>query len=100
MRNGTPYPRVSDDLIPYPNPVAPGHVQACFAFPAGTNADVQLYDLLGQPVAVLGPGQISAAAGYACWDLRAADGSRVAPGIYFVRVVSNGFARLNKFTVQ
>ena len=100
LPSATPYPHVQDRLLSYPNPVAPENTQACFAFPPALSASVQLYDLLGQPVAALGQGQIQAAAGYACWDLKAADGSRVAPGIYFVRVVGDGAARLAKLTVR
>jgi len=96
----TPYPHVSDQLLPYPNPVSPDDVRACFAFPAAPGASVQLFDLLGQPVATLDAAQIQAPQGFACWDLRATDGTRAAPGLYFVRVVANGQAHLAKFTLR
>jgi sugar lactone lactonase YvrE len=95
----TPYPQPADAVIAYPNPAsASGGGRVSFAFPAAAEAGVTVYDLLGQPVAVV-PAPM-AAAGFAVWDLRGGDGQAVAPGLYYVRVLSGGVARLSKFTVQ
>ena len=95
----TPYPRTADEILSYPNPASRRGGRACFAFPPAASARVELYDLLGQPVASLDGAGVNAGQGTACWDLRAADGSVVAPGQYFVRIVSDGQARLAKLTI-
>jgi acetoacetate decarboxylase len=96
----TGFPRVSQGIISYPNPATRAGGRACFAFPPAAQVEIKLYDLLGQPVATLDNGSILPAQGTACWNLRAADNSVVAPGLYYVRIVADGQAWMAKVTVS
>lgn len=96
----TPYPRSADAVIAWPNPAPREGGRICLGFPAAAEARVEIYDRLGQPVAVLDPAAVNPAGGYACWDLRNRANASVAPGVYYARVVADGRVRLGKLTLR
>jgi hypothetical protein len=70
------------------------------ALPEGAPGRCEVYDARGARRAV--PGAELLPAGYHAlvWDLRDADGGRVPPGVYFVRVATALSARVEKFVVM
>ena len=96
----TPYPRPSHAALAWPNPVARGGQPLCIAYPDSNEADVLIYNLLGERVIELGGSQVDSARGLACWDLRNSHGNMVAPGIYYYRVRASGQKFIGKFTVH
>jgi len=93
----TPYPQVSDRVVAWPNPVDRRSGRICLAFPPAAGASVQIYDRLAQPVIVLSNQSLP---GVSCWDLRNSAGESVAPGQYYVRVLSAGQVFIGKLTVR
>ncbi len=96
----TAYPREQGRAVSYPNPVARGSGQVCIAFPTGSQARIQVYDLLGRQVADVDQGAIDAPKGTGCWNLRNSEGQSVASGIYYYRVQVDGSFFLGKMTVR
>jgi sugar lactone lactonase YvrE len=96
----TLFPHSANGVIVYPNPATRAGGRACFAYPPAAQVEIKLYDLLGEPVATLDPGSIQGTQGTACWDLKAADGSVVAPGLYYLRILADGQAWMAKLTVN
>ena len=77
-------PPVSQEIRlgrPFPNPTS-GRAAVTYAMPVGTRLRATLLDVLGREVAVLADGPTAAATGELVID-----GSRLAPGVYRVRVV-------------
>ena len=82
-------PTVLELSRPAPNPISTQATQFRFGVPAnlaGAEYDLGVFDLVGRRVATVVQGQ--AAAGYhtVTWDLRSQAGTRVAGGMYFVRL--------------
>ncbi len=94
-REGKPVPDVPDEggvrvthlEVPEPNPGAGGFV---IRYDIGTSGWVRLdvYDIAGRRVAMLVDGDTDAGRHVARWDSRMADQSCVAPGMYFVRLMT------------
>ncbi len=96
----TPYPRVSDGLLVYPNPSSQALGRACVAFAPGQKAEVTVFDLLGEKIAVWDKGQGSANQGWACWDLKNSSGATCAPGLYYLMLVVDGKLIWGKMTIR
>ncbi|HXS83751.1 MAG TPA: C25 family cysteine peptidase [Methylomirabilota bacterium] len=71
---------------------ATGSLEIAFERPrsAGSLLDVSVIDLSGRRVRQLDRATARAGTGSVSWDLRDADGRRVRPGLYFVRVATGG----------
>jgi hypothetical protein len=80
-------------LAPYPNPAHAG-VTLRYALPRTTDARVEVYNVLGQRVAVVGQGR--QAAGRVEQYL---DTSRFPSGLYFVRLMAGGQIQTERITV-
>jgi hypothetical protein len=73
------------ELAIVPNPAGRGGAEATFRLPAGAIGRLAVFDPSGRRVATI-DGAISAGAGTLRWDARDAEGSPVAPGVYFLRL--------------
>jgi len=69
---------------PFPNP-SRSPVHFAYALPKGGDVGVDVYDVSGRSVRNLIRGFRPAGQQDLVWDLRGADGSTVAPGVYLVR---------------
>jgi DNA-binding beta-propeller fold protein YncE len=71
----------------WPNPAARS-ARIAFALPAAdaAQATLRVYDSMGRSVRTLGSG-FAAGRNEVTWDLRESQGTRVAPGVYFARLV-------------
>lgn len=70
---------------PAPNPMH-GDVTLAYALPRAGLVSLRVYDLRGRLVRTLIDGMHGAGAGSARWDGRDSGGTRVRPGVYFVRL--------------
>jgi hypothetical protein len=77
--------------VPEPNPGRDGFAIRFELATAGW-AQVQVYDIVGRCIATLAEGPADAGRHITGWDTRTADGSRAAPGIYFVRLMTRSEA--------
>jgi choice-of-anchor C domain-containing protein len=74
---------------PRPSPAPGGAFSVTFAVPVATrDLRLSVLDARGREVRVLAAGAHAAGAGAVTWDGRAEDGSRAAPGVYFVRLLA------------
>lgn len=72
-----------------PNPAARS-ARIAFALPAGTRgASLRVYDSMGRAVRSLGA-RFATGRNEVSWDLRGDQGARVAPGVYFARLSTDG----------
>ena len=74
----------------YPNPFNPTTTMKLF-MPAAGQMQVEVYNLLGQSVAILANGYMEEGKYDLTWDA-----SNVSSGIYFVKVQADGFATTQK----
>jgi len=74
---------------PQPNPALRSTALA-FSLPRSGSASVVICDVAGRQVRKFLPGSLQAGTHRIDWDLRDEAGSRVAPGIYFVRLETEG----------
>ena len=84
---------------PVPNP-AMGPMRLRWTMAAEGEAHLDVLDVSGRVVRVLQSGPASPGAYTTPWDLRDASGSRVAPGLYFVRYRANGETRTTRLAVS
>jgi uncharacterized protein (DUF362 family) len=75
-----------------PNPFG-GQTQIRFYVPTTDEARLTVYDATGRHVRTLIDGRIPRGSHQVNWDGSNGTGRRVAPGLYFCRLVSNGFQR-------
>lgn len=68
-----------------PNPLA-DRTRIAFELPRDLPVEIRVHDLFGARVRTLANGTHSAGRHAIDWDTRGADGRRVGPGLYFVRV--------------
>jgi M6 family metalloprotease-like protein len=82
-----------------PNPTLSG-TRVVFASPSG-NPGAGVYDITGRFLKSLPVARVSSSAGtyQADWDGRNTSGRAVAPGVYFVRIASEGKARTARVTI-
>jgi len=79
----------------YPDPFNP-ETAVPFALPEGGDVRLSVYNVLGQEVAVLVSGRLEAGYHRVVWDGRDLRGRAVSSGIYFVRMVTDGFSDVRK----
>lgn len=83
---------------PYPNPLRT-NATIEYSIPEQTEVRISVYDLLGRRVAVLKRKREEAGIHQVQWTGRAADGSALANGPYFVRLRTEEAVRTEKFTI-
>jgi aminopeptidase N len=74
---------------PQPNPVVE-RTRIRFYLPRAARVDLGVYDVTGRRVRTLVSGAEEAGSRAVFWDRRAQNGGKVAPGAYFVRLVTEG----------
>ncbi|MFC1481330.1 T9SS type A sorting domain-containing protein [Candidatus Neomarinimicrobiota bacterium] len=79
----------------YPNPFNPTTVLR-FDLPMATHAKLIVYDVLGREVAILKDEQLAQGMHQAMWNGRDKDGSTLASGIYFARLVTPEYSKTIK----
>ena len=85
-------------LPPTPNPSA-GETQFRFSLPAGSEAELALYDTQGRLVRELHRGWTAAVPAVAEWDGRDERGHQVAPGVYLAKLSTPGAVVTQRFSV-
>jgi len=79
-------------LSVHPTPSASGFV-VDFAVPRAGLAEIEIYDVQGRPVKALVKARVPAGSRTIQWDGSGASGSKVASGIYFARLRTEGVTR-------
>lgn len=82
----------------YPNPFNPTTMIA-FNLPVSGEVSLRIYNLLGQQVRMLQSGRLAAGSHTIEWDGRTDNGAEVASGVYFYRLVADGFAGSRKMVL-
>jgi aminopeptidase N len=83
---------------PQPNPVVL-RTQIRFFLPRAAHVDLTVHDVTGRRVRTLLTGHQEAGSRAVFWDRRAESGARVAPGVYFVRLATDGRTLSERMTV-
>lgn len=84
----------------YPNPFDLRKYDKCtFRFQPVASAEIQVFNLVGEPVRRLEPSSIQAAQGWAVWNGDDDYLRRVTGGLYFVRIKTPNGTLVRKFTV-
>ncbi len=79
----------------YPNPFNPT-TSISFSLPQPTHVSLVVYNILGERVATLVEGDLSAGIHTATWNSMDASGNPVASGVYFYRLETNGAVATRK----
>ncbi|MGH7729715.1 MAG: PA domain-containing protein, partial [Candidatus Eiseniibacteriota bacterium] len=82
----------------YPEPFGPA-TTIRFSLERGADADLSVFDLSGRRVRCLAKGWLEAGPHALKWDGTDAAGRRMAPGVYFYRLTSGGFARTSQMVM-
>jgi len=82
----------------YPNPFN-AVTQIKYALPEATDVKLRIYDLSGREVITLIQGPQKAGYYRMLWDGRNSGGTQVASGMYFVRLETPAFTKVNKMTL-
>jgi len=82
----------------YPNPFNPTTMIA-FDLPAASDVSLEVYNTLGQQVTTLHEGLLPAGSHEIEWDATDRDGSAVASGMYFYRLVSESASQTRKMVL-
>jgi hypothetical protein len=86
---GDPAPRALGLMAPAPNPVF-GTTRIEYALPSEAKVDLAVFDVAGRKVRSLFAGTAPAGMHHVEWNRADGAGRRVEPGVYFVRMVTNG----------
>ena len=79
----------------YPNPFNPSTI-ITFALPRPSFVKLEVFNLLGQEVAVLANGQLRAGVHHVTWDGFDNSGNSVSSGVYFFRIDAGDFTSTRK----
>ncbi|MGQ0722813.1 MAG: VPS10 domain-containing protein [Candidatus Eiseniibacteriota bacterium] len=82
-----------------PNPLAAGDARVRFALSRDAPVSLRIFDVSGRVVVTLVDGARPAGEHIETWDGRDAGGTRVAAGVYFVRLEAAGIVRTRKVAV-
>jgi hypothetical protein len=95
-----PLPTVFRLAVPRPSPASWGAVvDLDVPSPGGDPVDLAVFDVRGRRVRTLQHGGLEGGRHSFAWDLRDAGGGRIAAGVYFVRVNSPRYTRVEKLVV-
>jgi hypothetical protein len=93
-------PEQVNTVYSYPNPFDQKKFDKCtFRFPSAANAQVTVFNLVGEPVREIPSSDINAAQGWAVWPGVDDYMRKVTGGLYFVRVRLPNSTMVKKFTV-
>lgn len=79
----------------YPNPFNAG-TNISFSLPSAGYAELSVYDILGRKVTILLDSFLPAGSHSATWNGRSGTGESMATGVYFYRLVAEGFDETKK----
>ncbi|MCP4567690.1 MAG: T9SS type A sorting domain-containing protein [FCB group bacterium] len=79
----------------YPNPFN-GRTEINFYMPRGDAVRLEIFNILGQRVAVVVDAYLPAGSHQVVWDAKTSDGAVVASGLYFYKFSSTGFSDVRK----
>lgn len=79
----------------YPNPFNPT-TQIAFSIPQNEHVTIIIYNILGQKIATLLDGNLSAGAHVMTWDARDAHGEILPSGVYFYKLSRSSFSAVKK----
>ncbi|MEA2031042.1 MAG: C25 family cysteine peptidase, partial [candidate division Zixibacteria bacterium] len=79
----------------YPNPFNPS-TSIEFQLPATATVKLSIFNVLGEQVATLAEGKMSAGSHTIIWDATDKFGSKIGSGVYFYRLTANEFTRTRK----
>ncbi len=82
----------------YPNPFNP-HTTIRFDLPRRSQVDLSVYNVLGQHTATLSEGVLPFGTYEVTWDGRNQHGAAVASGVYFYRLIADGFTEEKKMVL-
>jgi hypothetical protein len=82
----------------FPNPFNPA-TTISFALPEPEHVRLEVFNILGQRVAVLKDGVMQAGYYDLSWDGRSASGASLSSGMYFYRLTSGTFEQTNKMVL-
>ncbi len=94
-----PLPALASIRGVHPQPAVAGATIE-LELPRSGDVRLELHDVLGRPVALLHDGALAAGRNSVAWNGRDARGGRVAPGVYFCRMLCNGHGSMVKLTVR
>jgi len=83
------------EISAYPNPFNP-HLTIIFSLPEEAEGRLVIHDVAGRKIRMLGTGQLTQGINELIWNGQDDHGRNVASGVYFVRVVSEGWERTQK----
>jgi hypothetical protein len=87
-----------DQLLPgYPNPFSSG-IRIPFSLSRSSRVEMAAYNVLGQRIATLVSGVYPAGRHIVTWDGSSQDGSRLAAGVYLLRLTLPGRSLIRKIT--
>ena len=92
-------PPVSES-ISYPNPARRSEGRVCFAFSPTSSASIDVYDMLGNKVAVIPASALTPERGFGCWNMKNLRNSLIVPGIYYYIIHLDGRDQRGKLTVK
>jgi hypothetical protein len=97
---GVPSPPLAalDFATPRPNPASENTVLD-WSLPRAQDASLIVFDVSGRAVRTLTRGASTAGRHTTSWDLRDARGQRVAAGVYFARLRTQGLDRIQRMVV-
>ena len=82
-----------------PNPVS-GQATLDFVLPHVASVAIDVYDVIGRRVREVAFGSFAAGPHTTTWDLRGDGGQRVAGGVYFLRLATEGRVLSHSLIVQ
>ncbi len=87
-------------VTPWPNPARNSPVHIRFTLPRRSHASVSILDVSGRIVRRIASDDLVLGTHQFVWDLRRANGARVAPGLYFCDVRGGSMRAVQKFVLM
>jgi len=83
----------------YPNPFNPT-TEIAFSIPQSMHVTVDIFNVLGQKVATIVDGTMSAGSHIVTWNARNANGEMMPSGVYFYRLSTPDFSAVKKMLLM
>jgi hypothetical protein len=84
---------------PWPNPAPGGAVGLAWSQPHAGTGELDVLDVTGRTVRRIIASSAAPGSHLEHWDLRDISGHRVAPGVYFARLLTEGVIRVQRIAV-